>query len=98
MALFPMTEALFQSNAWPVERQGKARREFSLCRLTASLCFVVRLESYRPVRHWDSEAMGCGKQRSTVSVFHTPQLSNRYETHQYRTRWAYGIFQRGLTI
>ncbi len=32
---FPTTEAQVQSNAWPVVRLCKARREFSSCRLTA---------------------------------------------------------------
>ncbi len=51
-----MTDALSQSNAWPVVRQCRASREFSFCRLTAPLCSFTRVESCRPV--WPTYALG----------------------------------------
>ncbi len=44
---FPTTAALSQSNAWPVEGQSRALREFSSCRLTVPLCSFLRENGIR---------------------------------------------------
>ncbi len=46
---FPTTEALAQSNAWPVVGQWRARRDFSSCRLTAHWWSFMRVARRRPV-------------------------------------------------
>ncbi len=45
---FPMTDALSESNAWPVVGQCRAGSEFSSCRLRVPLCSFARVKSCRP--------------------------------------------------
>ncbi len=48
---FLMTDALPQSNAWPVVRPCRASREFSSCRLTAPLCSFTRVDQLGPRKY-----------------------------------------------
>ncbi len=56
MVPFPMTEALPQSNAWPLIWQSRVSREFSPCRQTVPLCSFTRVKSCRPV--WPTKVLG----------------------------------------
>ncbi len=64
---FPTTEALVQSNVWPVLRQCRARREFSSCRLTALWCSFIRVANWRPV--WPTWALGHSEQGMLYKTF-----------------------------